>query len=571
MSVGIQPPPLYIGADAQTYSTFAGVLAGFAFLGLSVYLTRSPRDQRIDADLLPASSRIRKRQGPIRAYQIASSTFYAMASLAISSFLYATLAGQVSPAPLHSVVTGSAAGPPPAEFLAYGLALVLSVLALFYSLTLMLLEYPLTNRAAWNAYWAAIIVGTLIVVRFLLTDARDTLLTYYPGKPEGMLSNSGIYLYLGLAGVLSVSISRSGILERKPLRSILRVFINSPLAPALCCFFGTIGVAVIVSPYLEARPSSDYLPAPELIQAYFGIAVLLIAVFTVAAGSVIGPRVKIVAAQPFMIRLGKRVRYVGTHSLAGADRQTGESDNRVAVSEQPTQDGNSAGINKPPIVELRRLVALAASCMIVVIFIYSTLAWVIVAFFADSRSTVPFALTALGLVLVINGFILRPIEYLCNPNERTESDWRVIVDTSALMEGECFLTFDWHRLDITLQNRPILLIVPASVIGELDQLKQDQNPETRMQARDVLTELWKLHQGQPRKPTMLPGSKDVKIAVRMDSDGQQDWPSADKEILDQAMTVHNLTGGRVVLATGNYRLLYWADLVGLKAKLVPHR
>jgi PIN domain-containing protein len=574
LTAGIQSPPLYVGVDAQTYSTFAGVLAGFAFLGLSVYLTRSPRDQRICASVLPSGDNVRRGQEPIRSHQIASSTFYAMASLAISSFLYATLAGQISPASAFSAPTGSAAGPPAAEFLTYGLALTLAVLALFYSLTLLLLEYPLTNRSAWNAYWAAIIVGTLIVVRFLLTDVRDTLLIYHPGTPEGMLSTPGIYIYLGLAGSLSVLISRSGILERKPLYRILQLFINSPVAPALCSFFGTIGIAVLVSPYLETRPASNYRPAMELIQVYFGIAMLLVAVFTVAAGSVIGPRVKIVAAQPFMMRLERAVEthYVGSHSPAGAVRQTGDSNHRISISEQPAQHGNSAGTVKPWAGRLRRWGAVASSRVIVAIFILSTLTWMVVAFFSDSQWTVPSALIAVVLVL-INGFLLRPIEYLLNRKHNVQAarPYAIIVDTSALMEGESFLTFDWHRLDTTLKNRPLRLIVPSSVIRELDRLKQHQNPQTRMQARHVLTELWTLHQGRPTKAASLPGSQNVTIEVRLDSDGQQQWPSVDGEILDQAMAVHNLNGGHVVIATGDYTLLYQAALVGLTAKLVPHR
>jgi rRNA-processing protein FCF1 len=500
-----------------------------------------------------------------------------MASLAISSFLYATLAGQISPAAAPSAPSGSAAGPAAAEFLTYGLALTLSVLALFYSLTLLLLEYPLTNRSAWNAYWAAIIVGTLIVVRFLLTDVRDTLLIYHPGTPEGILSTPGIYIYLSLAGSLSVLISRSGILERKPLYRILQLFINSPVGPALCSFFGTIGIAVLVSPYLETRLGSSYRPATELIQIYFGIAMLLVAVFTVAAGSVIGPRVKIVAAQPFMIRLAKGVTtdYVGSHSPGGAVRQTGDSNHQIAISEQPNQHGNSARTVKLWVRRLRRWGAVASSGVIVTIFILSTLTWVVIAFFSDSQWTVPFALIAVVLVL-INGFLLRPIEYLLNRKHnvhtaRPSSCGTIIVDTSALMEGESFLTFDWHGLDTTLKNRPLRLIVPSSVIGELDQLKQHQNPQTRMQARHVLTELWKLHQGRPTRAARLPTSQDVTIQVRVDSDVQQQWSSVDGEILDQAMTVHNLTGGQVVLATGDYTLLYRAALVGLTAKLVTHR
>jgi hypothetical protein len=86
-----------------------------------------------------------------------------MAPLGISTFLYANLAGDGGP-----VREGRDA----AALLVYGVVLALSVLALFYFLTLMLFERPLTKHAAKPAFWAGTIAGSLVVLRFLAGRLR---------------------------------------------------------------------------------------------------------------------------------------------------------------------------------------------------------------------------------------------------------------------------------------------------------------------------------------------------------------------------------------------------------------
>jgi hypothetical protein len=153
--------PPSVAATAGTYATFGGVLAGFAFAGLCVYLGRDHcRNDDFSSSSAPGqmddSSECRRpsgneKSGPVEVKHIAAAVFYSMASLAISSFLYSTLAG----------IADSSPGVAVTALLSYGIIFALSVLSLFYSVTLMMLEHPLTKDAAKHAYWVVTIAGTV--------------------------------------------------------------------------------------------------------------------------------------------------------------------------------------------------------------------------------------------------------------------------------------------------------------------------------------------------------------------------------------------------------------------------
>jgi hypothetical protein len=145
----------------------------------------------------------------------------------------------------------------------------------------------------------------------------------------------------------------------------------------------------------------------------------------------------------------------------------------------------------------------------------------------------------------------------------------VILDTSVLMEGRPFLTFDWHTLEATLATRPIRLIVPILVIEELDDLLHDPKGDRRQKARAATRELWRLHGAKPTQPAVLPGQADITIEVLVDGDWHQRRPSNDAEIIDQALQVHELTGKATLLASCDFRQLYRAGAVGLPAVLMP--
>ena len=68
----------------------------------------------------------------------------------------------------------------------------------------------------------------------------------------------------------------------------------------------------------------------------------------------------------------------------------------------------------------------------------------------------------------------------------------VVLDTSALMEGELFTEFDWHALDPSLRESAVRLVVSSLVAEELDDLKRHRDGRQTAQARRVLTTLWDL-------------------------------------------------------------------------------
>ncbi len=144
----------------------------------------------------------------------------------------------------------------------------------------------------------------------------------------------------------------------------------------------------------------------------------------------------------------------------------------------------------------------------------------------------------------------------------------VVLDTSALMEGVFFTDFDWHDLDPAVKEGPIRLIVPALVIEELDELKR-RDARQKAQARKVLKTLWELHRPHPTEPAPLPDRPSVSAEVLLDGGWHQRRPNNDGEIIDQAVAVNELTGRPVLLAAGDYAMLYRAAPRGVTAVLMP--
>jgi hypothetical protein len=144
----------------------------------------------------------------------------------------------------------------------------------------------------------------------------------------------------------------------------------------------------------------------------------------------------------------------------------------------------------------------------------------------------------------------------------------VVLDTSALMEGVFFTEFDWHALDPVVKEGPIRLIVPSLVIEELDELKR-RDARQKAQARKVLRTLWELHRPRPTEPAPLPDRPEVSAEVLLDGGWHKRQPNNDGEIIGQAVAVHELTGRSVLLAAGDYAMLYRAAPRGVTAVLMP--
>lgn len=143
----------------------------------------------------------------------------------------------------------------------------------------------------------------------------------------------------------------------------------------------------------------------------------------------------------------------------------------------------------------------------------------------------------------------------------------VVPDTSAFIEGVYFTEFDWQSLEgIAAGAGAVRLIVPILVVEELDGLKHDHRAGGR--ARSVLRRLWELHSSDPTEASSIPG-KPVTVEVFLDSPWHVRRPVNDDEITQRAVEIGEITGKSVVLAAGDYKMLYRAAREGLKAALMP--
>jgi hypothetical protein len=145
----------------------------------------------------------------------------------------------------------------------------------------------------------------------------------------------------------------------------------------------------------------------------------------------------------------------------------------------------------------------------------------------------------------------------------------VVVDTSAFIEGEYFTDFDWRSLDGVERQGPLRLIVPVTVIDELDHLKQDRRAGDR--ARSVLHRLWDLRGADPLAPLQLKAREGVAIEVLLDDHWHVRLRDPDAEIIDRAVYVGELVGRDVLLVAGDYGMLYRAVAGKLRPVLMPRR
>jgi predicted ribonuclease YlaK len=94
--------------------------------------------------------------------------------------------------------------------------------------------------------------------------------------------------------------------------------------------------------------------------------------------------------------------------------------------------------------------------------------------------------------------------------------------------------------------------LPSLVLEELDDLKRNRDGRQKAQARRILTALWDLHRTAPAEPAALLGHVDVTIEVLLDGGWHRRMPNNDGEIIDQALSLRELTGQPVILAAGDY-------------------
>jgi hypothetical protein len=282
--LSISAPAGGLSSTGSSYSGFAGILAGFSFTALAIYLGWRPEEEPSPGQDKSQPNRDTPPDQYIQRTTVAAALFYAMASLVMCSFLYASLTAQTSDVQERV----------PAELLLYGTIFGLSVLALFYSLTLMMYERSLTRKAARYAYWVVVIAGPIVVLRFLIDAANAVWQVRCSAgcRPDAWSAP----VIVGLASlivllVLSVIITLFRLLHWWDWsRELLKLLYRHPTAPTIVVFV----LATCVT--LGSLPLT--IPATLTPNGWFTIitlvtAFLSLASFALTCGCVIGPRVEI--------------------------------------------------------------------------------------------------------------------------------------------------------------------------------------------------------------------------------------------------------------------------------------
>lgn len=270
------PPAVDVASAAKAYSDFGGLLVGFAFAALFAYLKELRRDSRNQQRKGQAASGVKEGH-------VTLTVLFAMASLTMTSFLYASLAGE-------------AASEPPAlaaaALLPYGVAFGVSVLMLFYALTLVMLEGDHKAVAGWS-YWMVACVGPAVVLRFLLgaaANARQVMCNFKCG-PGWPLSRWWMFAMVAAAAIAAAVIMLRGVHWHRirGLRDWLR---DRPAAPPIVVFAVVALMTGVGSLYFTGRTPS-FPPLSLMVTVSMWVAVLAVAAFAVACGCVIGPRVDV--------------------------------------------------------------------------------------------------------------------------------------------------------------------------------------------------------------------------------------------------------------------------------------
>jgi hypothetical protein len=144
----------------------------------------------------------------------------------------------------------------------------------------------------------------------------------------------------------------------------------------------------------------------------------------------------------------------------------------------------------------------------------------------------------------------------------------IVPDTSAFIEGVYFDQFGWDSLDGAIPGELARLVIPILLIDELDDKKRDRNLRVSRRARSVLRRQWELRGASPAEPAPIPGQA-ATIEIFLDDPWNIPLPKNDSEIVQQALTIRDITDHDVLLAAGDYGMMDGASAVGLKAALVP--
>ncbi|MEJ3746154.1 hypothetical protein WEI85_23055 [Actinomycetes bacterium KLBMP 9797] len=305
-------------AVAGQYSAFAGLLTGFAFSGLVLYIGRQASAHQlttVDRYAPPTA---------VRAADVAASLFYAMTSLGLCAFLYANLSGE-------RPTSGRAL----TAMLLYGTVLGLSVLSLWHSLTLMMFEHELTKNAARYAYWVVVVVGPAIVMRFLAGvchEAWEVRCAVHPTEaPCGWRVTPVsvglvlLFLMLGLSALITAlgipRYRRHGGPDRRddeftlfgrvwnaalaPLARRRDMLAARPSLPGVGVFL--LAALVMLASLFVTTRSTTITPPHWLIFGVLVAGFFLLGCFAFACGSIIGTRVGV--RQNWLRKMLRRPRH----------------------------------------------------------------------------------------------------------------------------------------------------------------------------------------------------------------------------------------------------------------------
>jgi hypothetical protein len=242
-----QPRPAEEKADVPTenlspqYSSLCGILAGFAFVGFSIYLAQ---------DTLPP-----------QAANIAASLFAAFVTLMLLAVLYALMSADGS---VNRVSIG---------LFVYGLPFGLSSVTLFYTLTLMATARPQLHATVEIGRVFVLLIGPAIVMARLNGGARSLK----DGRASRFLPRR-----LGLTLVCLLVAAGLFVLIWPSAVSSLR---GHGVVPAYIAL-GSAVVAGGLSPIIAERPADSSL-SRVWVDAYLLIGFVALLAGTILAGAVL--------------------------------------------------------------------------------------------------------------------------------------------------------------------------------------------------------------------------------------------------------------------------------------------
>jgi hypothetical protein len=219
------------------YSQLCGILAGFAFVGFSIYLARN--------DL------------PTQAANVAASLFAAFVTLMLLAVLYALMAADGS---TNRVATG---------LFVYGLPFGLSSVTLFYTLTLMAMEKPQLHATAQIGRVFVLIIGPAIVMarmnggarslkdgrrgRFMprrlglllvcLLVAVGLVVVIWPGTVGSLRDHGVVPAYIALGSAVVAGALSPIIAERPAASTLQRVWVDAYLLVSFAALVATTAIA----------------------------------------------------------------------------------------------------------------------------------------------------------------------------------------------------------------------------------------------------------------------------------------------------------------------------------------